>query len=61
LELLKRLLNCFYGITTGVLFSFSSFGATKKIPLQQGTKDFCANNAQKSSDFEGKNPWNCHI
>jgi hypothetical protein len=50
----ERLLNCFFGITTGVFFSFFSFGASKKIPLQQGAKVFCGNNAQKSSDFEGK-------
>jgi len=50
----KRLLNCFFGITTGVFFSLFSLGATKKIPLQQGAKDFCGNNAQKSPDFEGK-------
>jgi hypothetical protein len=34
--------------------SFFFLGQQKKIPLQQGAKDFCGNNAQKSSDFEGK-------
>jgi hypothetical protein len=47
----KKLLNCFFGITAGVFFSFFSFGETKKILV---AKDFCGNNAQKSSDFEGK-------
>jgi len=41
-------------ITTGVFFSLFSLGATKKIPLQQGAKDFCGNNVQKSRDFEGE-------